>query len=204
MSIRHEIFESLPYIDPEPTEPESLAAQSLIAAALPAEQPPHPSLPASTAPAFSPAISALISSTSKLDAIDTARYKPQSASLPADSSLDEATDALARAYTSSSHLATRDLNLSLLADHGKNAWLTGNFHLENILAQLERELAARRAEVDRLALERRRAQDAVAGEMRGLEEAWRTGVGSVLETEVAVESLKAQIREKLKEAQGRA
>ena len=38
--------------------------------------------------------------------------------------------------------------------------------------------------------------------MRGLEEAWRTGVGSALETEVAVEGLRAEIRERLRARAG--
>lgn len=71
-----------------------------------------------------------------------------------------------------------------------------------MLAGLERELAERKGEVDRLAIERRRAQEGVAGEMRGLEEAWRAGVGSALETEVAVEGLKAEIRERLRARAG--
>ena len=53
--------------------------------------------------------------------------------------------------------------------------------------------------MDRLALERRRVQEGVAGEMRGLEEAWKKGVGSVLETEVAIERLRAQVRERLRQ-----
>lgn len=187
-------------IDPEPTATESSAAQSLITASLPTtQQPPHPSLPHSTQPTFSPAITSLLSSPTKLSAIDTTRYKPQPTTLPASAALDDAAEALTTAYTSSAHLATRDMNLDLLSEHGKNAWLTANFQLEAILAPLERELAERRAEVDRLALERRRVQDGVAGEMRGLEEGWKRGVGSVLETEVAVEGLKAEIREKLRE-----
>ena len=61
-----------------------------------------------------------------------------------------------------------------------------------------RDLADRKAEVDRLAIERRRVQEGVAGEMRGLEEAWRRGVGSVLETEVAIEGLRGEIRGRLR------
>ncbi|KAL2114490.1 hypothetical protein VUR80DRAFT_5975 [Thermomyces stellatus] len=197
MSIREEIYESLPYIDPEPTESESQAAEALISAELPASKPPHPSLPPSRTPSFSPAITALVSSSEKLSAIDTNRYKPQSALAP-DASLDETADALRQAYILSSHLSTRDLNLDLLSQHGKNAWLLHNYQLEAILGGLERELAARKAEVDRLALERRRVQEGVAGEMRGLEVAWKKGVGSVLETEVAIEGLRNEIKERLR------
>lgn len=113
--------------------------------------------------------------------------------------LDETTTALQQAYTSSSHLSTRALNLDLLSTHGKNAWLLHNHQLEGALTALERELAERKTEVDRLAIERRRAQEGVAGEMRGLEEAWKRGVGSVLETEVAAEGLRGEIRERLRQ-----
>ena len=69
-----------------------------------------------------------------------------------------------------------------------------NWQLEADLKTLEAELAGARAEVDRLTVERRRSQEDVAGEMRGLEEQWRRGVGRVLEAEVAVDGLRGEIR----------
>ena len=81
----------------------------------------------------------------------------------------------------------------------------GNHELEAELAALERELAATKREVDVVNLERKRRQEGVRAEMESLQEGWRKGVGRVLETEVAVEELRARIREELRRraAEGR-
>ncbi|KEZ38641.1 Bcas2 family protein [Scedosporium apiospermum] len=201
MSIREEIFESLPYIDPEPTESQLAAAQSLITAELPPTQPPHPSLRPSPEPTFSPAISSLLfqqtTPPTPLTAIDLTRYEEQDP-LPPNAPLDAALTSLSRAYASAAYLSGRTTSLDLLSSHGKNAWLVANWQLESYLTILEAELAAARASVDRLALERRRAQDHVAAEMAGLEDAWKKGVAKTLETEVAVEEVKREIRERMR------
>lgn len=103
--------------------------------------------------------------------------------------------ALARAYASATYLRGRRAHLALLDRYGKNAWLVGNWQLEAELRAVEAELAARRQEIELLALKRRQAQEEVSGEMRGLEEAWRKGVGKVLETEVAAEGLRQEVLE---------
>lgn len=90
-------------------------------------------------------------------------------------------------------------NLGLLERYGKNAWLEGNRQLEDVLRGLERELEVRKGEIDGVVIERKRAQEEVAGEIRGLEEAWRRGVGRVLETEVAAEGVRREILERRRE-----
>ena len=74
----------------------------------------------------------------------------------------------------------------------------GNYHLEAELKRLEAELAEAKKEIDIVNLERRRRQEDVAGEMGLLEERWKKGVGRVLETEVAVEEVKAKVRGELR------
>lgn len=71
----------------------------------------------------------------------------------------------------------------------------GNYQLEAELKALERELADAKRDIDVLAVRRRRAQDEVAGEIRGLEDTWKKGVGRVLETEVATEALRREVLE---------
>lgn len=61
---------------------------------------------------------------------------------------------------------------------------------------LEKELEETRKEVDVVNIQRRRAQDEVGGELKGLDDTWRRGVGRVLETEVATEGLRQQVLEK--------
>lgn len=99
---------------------------------------------------------------------------------------------------SDAYLASRRQNLELLDKYGKNSWLIGNHELEGELRRLEQELADTKREVDLVNLERQRRQADVKGEMELLEENWRKGVGRVLETEVAVEEVKREIREELR------
>ena len=105
---------------------------------------------------------------------------------------------LDRAYVSAAYLASRNQNLSLLDAHGARAWLLSNYHLEESLKRTERELADVKREMDEVNNRRARRQDDVKAEMLTLEDTWRKGVGRVLETELAVEELKAQIRQELK------
>lgn len=172
---------SPPDIDPEPTPQALAAARALISAEQATFSPPSQSPPPDTAPAPTPSA-----------ALDLTRYEAQEppAAIPQET--------LAAAYTSSTYLASRTSHLALLDAHGKNAWLTGNYQLEAELRALEAELAATKADVDRVNIERKARQDEVGGEMEGLERDWRRGVGRVLETEVAVEELRSQIRDELR------
>ncbi|KAK8905704.1 hypothetical protein QC760_005619 [Botrytis cinerea] len=168
MPLINEIHESLPYIDVEPTPSERAAAESLIAkhARISSSSPPPP-----------------------LKAIDLTRYETLS---PADSTLPAQT-LLSQAYTSQTYLNTRLTNLSLLDQFGKNAWLIGNAQLEDILKGLEREVAAKKDEIDVVVIGRKNAQEAAEAEIKGLEEGWKKGIGRVLETEVAAEGIRREI-----------
>lgn len=111
-------------------------------------------------------------------------------------------EVLSNAYVSDAYLSIRRSNLELLDRYGKNAWLIGNYQLEDELRQLERELAETKREMDVVNLERQRRQEEVKGEMQMLEQTWRTGVGRVLETELAVEELREQIRQEMRRKAG--
>ncbi|RYP88558.1 hypothetical protein DL769_000254 [Monosporascus sp. CRB-8-3] len=209
MSFRTTVHESLPYIDPEPTPAERSAAEALIAAELSspsseaASEAPS-SLPALREPVFSPLITQeleRVASQRPLKAIDTSRYEaPDPSAISSLSSPDELRETLSRAYAASTYLRGREAHLRLLEAHGRNAWLVGNWSgLEAEAAALERELAAARREVDRVNVRRRQAQDEAAGELRGLEDAWRRGVGRVLEAEAAAEALRRQVLERRRE-----
>jgi pre-mRNA-splicing factor SPF27 len=133
-----------------------------------------------------------------LSAIDTSRYQEQDAPSGDDDDAAASPAAweapLARAYTASAYLESRHAHLGLLDALGKNVWLTANWQAEGaVLAPLERDLADAKRRVEVVNAARRRAQDAVAGELRSLEETWRRGVGRVLETEVAVEALRQEV-----------
>lgn len=205
MSLTNAIHESLPYIDTEPKPSERAAAQLLIDQELSpdAQTTAHPSLPPYHPPTFTPLLEsflasdlARIQSHTPNRAISTSRY--ETLSLPSATDADALPSyraALSAAYTARTYLSGRATNLALLEQFGKNAWLVGNSQLEDILRDLERELAGKKEEIDRVVVERRAAQEAVGAELSGLEEGWKRGVGRVLETEVAAEGMRRRVLE---------
>ncbi|KKY30500.1 putative bcas2 family protein [Diaporthe ampelina] len=199
------VHESLPYVDPEPTQPEREAAEALIAAerATVPDDPHHALLPPPAEPTFSPLIQAELdriasspdpSKPAALDAIDLSRYElPDLPGDGADADREGLESALRQAYAAATYLSARRQHLALLDSHGKNAWLVGNWQLEAELRALEREVAAARRAVDLVTLRRQRLQRDAGGEITGLDETWRRGVGRVLEAEVAAEGLRREV-----------
>ncbi|KAL6791667.1 breast carcinoma amplified sequence 2 [Trichoderma sp. SZMC 28012] len=217
MAVPPAYHESLPYIDPEPSSEALSAARALIAAEQSTFSPPPPS--SSTPPQepnFSPAIAAelaRIASSAPSKPLDLSRYEAQelpppptkkstrskkSSSAAAASAVEASRQPLSNAFISSSYLSSRAQNLSLLDSHGRNAWLLSNYHLEAELRGIERDLAATKRDMDLLNAARASRQNEVKGEMQGLEQNWREGVGRVLETEIAVQELREQIRQELR------
>ncbi|KAL1867701.1 hypothetical protein Daus18300_006257 [Diaporthe australafricana] len=197
------VHESLPYVDQEPTQTEREAAEALIAAertSVP-DDPHHALLPPPLEPNFTPLFQAELDRIANspdptkpvpLDAIDLARYElPDLPDDPADREGLEA--ALRQAYAATTYLSARRQHLALLDSHGKNAWLVGNWQLEGELRALEREVAAARRAVDLVTIRRQRLQRDVGGEIAGLDDAWRNGVGRVLEAEIAAEGLRREV-----------
>lgn len=68
-----------------------------------------------------------------------------------------------------------------------------NSQLEDILRELEKEVAAARAVVEDVEQQRRSMQESGRGEMKGLEREWRERVGRVVETQAAAEGLRREI-----------
>lgn len=189
-------------IDAEPTTAERIAAETLIAAELGSDTTTTAAiLPPLREPQFSDIITqelARIESQAPLRAIDTTRYEDSSTSTSTSSSSpsEQQQEKLSRAYAISTYLTSRETHLRLLDAHGRNAWLVGNLGSEAEVAAVERELAEARRDVDRVNLQRRRAQDEAAGELRSLEEAWKRGVGRVLEAEAAAEGVRREVLER--------
>jgi len=123
--------------------------------------------------------------------IDLTRYEaldaPTAGDLPAWKST------LQKAYANAEYLRGREINLSLLETYGKNAWLMGNSQLEDTLRILEREVESAKLELEAVEQARRAAQGNVAGEIQGLEEGWRKGVGRMIEAQAAGEGLRMEI-----------
>ncbi|KAL6833187.1 breast carcinoma amplified sequence 2 [Trichoderma sp. SZMC 28015] len=214
MAVPPAYHESLPYIDPEPSSEALSAARALIAAEQSTFSPPPPSSSSPQEPNFSPAIAAelaRIASSAPSKPLDLSRYEAQELPPPptkkstrskkssaAASAVEASRQPLSNAFISSSYLSSRAQNLSLLDSHGRNAWLLSNYHLEAELRSIERDLAATKRDMDLLNAARASRQNEVKGEMQGLEQNWREGVGRVLETEIAVQELREQIRQELR------
>ena len=153
---------------------------------------------------FSPAIQEELvrkASGLPLNGVDLSRYEapePPSKEDPyskddASRALDEWRQVLLRAYTSSSHLSIRQENLRLLDESGKNAWLIANSQLEHILQTVEKELVHAKEAVETVHKQRKITQETSKGELVGLEETWRRGVGALVDVEVAAETMRMRI-----------
>lgn len=68
--------------------------------------------------------------------------------------------------------------------------------MEEILKNLERELVEIRETTEEVNKARKSGQENVRGEIEGLEQTWRRGVGRILEVEVAAEGLRREILER--------
>lgn len=104
-------------------------------------------------------------------------------------------EALRTAYVASTFLSDRHTNLQLLDEFGMNAWLIGNSQTEQILHDLERELARVKAESEEVNRARKAAQEQSKGELLTLQENWKQGIGKILEIQVATEQLRHRIAE---------
>jgi pre-mRNA-splicing factor SPF27 len=193
-----------PDIDAPPTASAHARAQQLINAELPKEHSTtlHPWIPESPQTNFTPIMQQELerkATNAPLTGIDLSRYEAPEAPVRASDTdapdLDAWRETLQKAYASSSHLSKRHENLALLEEFGKNAWLIGNSQLEEILGGLERELAETKEAAAEVNKERKIAQEASHGELVGLEETWKRGVGAILDVEVASEGLRMQILE---------
>ncbi|KAI9670476.1 MAG: hypothetical protein M1817_004343 [Caeruleum heppii] len=209
MPLIQESHDSLPYIDPDITPQERSRITTLLSSDLPPDHSTtlHPSIPDLAPSLFPPLVEAELSSVASGQplegGIDTARYEALEPPTTAPTSdedrpavLEEWRTALQQAYVSSTHLQNRVTNLSLLSQFGKNAWLIGNAQLEDILRTLEQELVETRGQTDEVNRQRKAAQESRRGEMEALEQSWQSGVGRVIETEVAAEKLRQEILDK--------
>ena len=192
--------DALPYIDSAPSDEALKAANALVEAQLEptAKTALHPSIPAQRPPQYSDLVEAehahIASGAAKEGGIDLSRYEALDA--PAQGDLAEWKATLQKAYASQEYLSNRNINLSLLETYGKNAWLISNSQLEDILRSLEREVEALKVDLEAVDQARRAAQGNAAGEMKGLEEGWRKGVGRLIEVQAAAERLRMEVLER--------
>ncbi|KAK4504177.1 hypothetical protein PRZ48_005093 [Zasmidium cellare] len=192
--------DALPYIDEVPSAQALEAANALIQAELDPNSAStlHPSIPAQRESKFSDFITAeherIASGLPKDGGLDLSRYELLDP--PAKGDVNAWKGSLSKAYTSAEYLRGREINLSLLETYGKNAWLIGNSQLEDTLKALEKDLEAAKLDQEQIEQARRAIQQNAAGEMQGLDETWKTGVGRMIEAQAAGERLRLEILER--------
>lgn len=123
--------------------------------------------------------------------IDLSRYESLGDISP-DTNAEIVKSALRIAYTNTTYLRGRQTNLALLEEHGKNAWLIGNSHTDDVQKRLETELSQAKSQSEAINRARKAAQEDVRGELLGLEETWKQGVGRIVETQLATEALRRE------------
>ncbi|RMZ26819.1 hypothetical protein D0859_09117 [Hortaea werneckii] len=191
--------DALPYIDAKPSDAALSAANALVQSEMDPEHATtlHPSIPTMREAQFSDLVEqeyARIGSGQAKEpgtGIDLSRYEALDA--PARGDLPAWKTTLQQAYTSAEYLRGRGVNLGLLETYGKNAWLISNARLEDELKALEREVEAAKLELEAVEQGRRAMQSNVAGELQGLEETWRKGVGRMVEAQAAAERIRAPL-----------
>lgn len=155
----------------------------------------HSSLPPNPKLEFSPLLQAELdrkaSNAPISGGIDLSRYEAPETPSTNETAAWQST--LRNAYSSNSYLSGRLINLSLLEEFGKNAWLIGNWQLEETLRDLEKELASLKEATDDINKARKAAQEGSKGEIVALEETWKKGVGKIIEVELATEGLRKEI-----------
>lgn len=168
------------------------------------EQGPHPNLPVASDVSFSDLIATelnrIASGQQRQGGIDRSRYEE-----PDEPSTDDDAAAwrssLRNAYISSAYLEGRHINLALLEELGKNAWLVGNSQLDSILKDLDKELAELKEAVDSVNRDRKLAQEGSKGEFLALEETWRKGIGRVIEVQLATDQLRNEMHQQNRSTQ---
>lgn len=196
-------LDSLPYIDAQVNEEERRQILRAIAAELPGgyQTTTHPLLPLLPQTKFTPLMQVEIDRKARGEpmkgGIEMSRYEAPDE--PTDGDDSQWRGALQAAYRSSSYLEGRHVNLSLLEEHGKNAWLIGNSQLEEVLQRVEKELAILKNETENINKVRKGAQEGSRGELVALEESWRTGVGKIIEVQVASDGLRREILRRRRE-----
>lgn len=124
--------------------------------------------------------------------IDSSRYE-SFAEVSPDTNIELMKAALRTAYANMTYLSERQTNITLLEEYGKNAWLIGNSHTEDMQKRLQVELEATKAEIETINRNRKTAQEDSKGELLGLEETWKQGISRIIETQLATDELRRQL-----------
>lgn len=123
---------------------------------------------------------------------DSSRYESFTEISP-EANVEVTKAALRAAYANLTYLNERQVNITLLEEYGKNAWLIGNSHTEDVQKRLQAELDSTKAQIDAVNRSRKSAQEDSRGELLGLDETWKQGISRIIETQLATDELRRQL-----------
>ena len=196
-----ESHDSLPYIDADISETQREGANRLIRRELAKDHSAavHPSLAEEPSSRLSAALQAELNRAGAGQAltngIDLSRYESFD-EISAESDVEIMKSALQTAYANITYLRDRQMNISLLEEYGKNAWLVSNSQLEDVQKRLDAELAETKEQSENTNRMRKAAQENSRGELLGLEDTWKQGIGRIIETQLATDQLKQDLIQK--------
>lgn len=156
---------------------------------------PHPSLHPFEEPSFSELASKEIERVAAgqkiKGGIDLSRYDvPEPPTANAD--VKAWRDALRQAYSASSYLSSRQTNLQLLEEYGKNAWLISNSQLDEMVKGQELELERLKQQTESVNKERKAAQEGSRGEITALDATWKEGIERLVKVQLATNQLRQE------------
>lgn len=125
--------------------------------------------------------------------VDLGRYEASEEVSP-ESDIETLKSVLRTTYTNISYLRDRETNIALLEEYGKNSWLIGNSHLDDVQKRLDSELANLRTRTEETNRARKMLQEDAHGELLGLAETWKRGIDKIIQTQLASDGLEQQLK----------
>lgn len=188
-------LDSLPYLDPTPSEDEVVSAKELIEEEFKksgySNEQQHPSLfPINEKSYITPLLQEELRTRERGGKIENGIDLDRYTNLYDDKGkLD-----LNRAFVALAYTKTRLENLTLLGEYGKNQWLIGNDQLEQNLKQLEQDLEEQNKILESIHNERKLKQQEASTTYEYLQTRWKNGLKSVVDVNVECMKLEQQIR----------
>lgn len=157
----------------------------------------HPSLfkPGASrlTPVFQQELNRIATGMAGIGGIDLSRYET-SEDLSPESSLESVQGALRTTYANIAYLSDRQANIALLEEYGKNSWLIGNSHLDDLQRRLDNELESVKARSEETNVARKALQEDARGELLGLTDTWKQGIDKIIQTQLATDALNRDFR----------
>jgi hypothetical protein len=97
-------------------------------------------------------------------------------------------------YVALGYTLSRQENLSLMGEFGKNQWLIGNDQLEKSLKELELELQEQKKAIEVVNNERKRKQLEAQPTLTYLESRWRDGIKGLVDVNLACLKLERDLK----------